>query len=153
MILRIETTANSGNIFKHDPTVEHRDRTSSTRIAPACKNTYGRSAVRELLGAVNRRYLESISALDAPSADIRVVEKVGRPARHEGRSDPGLSLFKTDDSILFQAIVRSAFTISGLRNRNLHVHLNKTTGQVSRLLKGLRLHGLIKKIGRIYKYY
>lgn len=29
----------------------------------------------------------------------------------------------------------------------------KTSGQVSRLLKRLRLHGLIKKIGRTYKYY
>jgi DNA-binding PadR family transcriptional regulator len=29
----------------------------------------------------------------------------------------------------------------------------KTLGQISRLLKRLRVHGLIKKIGRHYKYY
>ena len=30
---------------------------------------------------------------------------------------------------------------------------SKTSGQTSRLLKRLRVHGLIKKVGRTYKYY
>jgi DNA-binding IclR family transcriptional regulator len=30
---------------------------------------------------------------------------------------------------------------------------HKTSGQVSRLLKRLRVHGLLKKVGRRYKYY
>jgi len=30
---------------------------------------------------------------------------------------------------------------------------DKTSGQVSRLLKRLRVHGLLKKIGLRYKYY
>ena len=63
------------------------------------------------------------------------------------------NLLYGEDPALFQAIVRGAFAISGLRNRDLQVRLNKTPGQVSRLLKCLRLHGLIKKIGRTYKYY
>jgi len=29
----------------------------------------------------------------------------------------------------------------------------KNTGQISRLMKRLRMHGLIKKVGRTYKYY
>jgi len=32
-------------------------------------------------------------------------------------------------------------------------HLDKTSAQVTRLLKRLRVHGLIKKVGRRYKYY
>jgi len=74
-------------------------------------------------------------------------------ARHEVRSYSGFNLFQADDLNLFQAIVRGEFTISVLRNNDLQVRLNKTAGQVSRLLKRLRLHGLIKKIGRTYKYY
>jgi len=31
--------------------------------------------------------------------------------------------------------------------------VRKTSAQVSRLLKRLRLHGLIRKAGRTYKYY
>jgi len=41
-----------------------------------------------------------------------------------------------------------------LQNKNLRRYLaGKSSAQVSRLLKRLRLHGLIKKIGRTYKYY
>lgn len=152
-VLRIETTVNDVTFFKHHRRVEHRDGTTSTRFAPVRKTLYSLGVLRELLGAANRRYLEFISALDAPSAGIRVVEKVGRPTRHGGRSYPGFNLFHADDLNLFSTIVRGEFTISGLRNRDLQVRLNKTAGQVSRLLKRLRMHGLIKKIGRTYKYY
>ena len=36
----------------------------------------------------------------------------------------------------------------------MRAHLvDKTSGQVSRLLKRLRLHGLAKKVGHTYRYY
>lgn len=153
LILRIETTAKKVSFFKHHRKVEHRDGTTSTQFAPVRKTIYSLGILRELLGAANRRYLEFLSALDSPAAGIREVKKLARPARHEGRSYGGFNLFCGDDLALFQAIVRGKFTISGLRNRDLQTRLNKTAGQVSRLLKRLRLHGLIKKIGRTYKYY
>jgi DNA-binding HxlR family transcriptional regulator len=41
-----------------------------------------------------------------------------------------------------------------MTSRALHTLLpEKTTGQISRLLKRLRVHGLLKKIGHHYKYY
>ena len=55
---------------------------------------------------------------------------------------------------LLGAMVRGEFNISGLQNKTLRRHLpDKNSGQVSRLLKRLRVHGLIKKVGRTYKYY
>ncbi len=46
------------------------------------------------------------------------------------------------------------FNISGFQNKNLRQRLpEKTSGQASRLLKRLRVHGRIKKVGRTYKYY
>ncbi len=57
------------------------------------------------------------------------------------RSYPGFNLFDADDDALFQAIIRGEFNISGLQNKSLRrflPHLN--SGQVSRLLKRLRLH-------------
>ena len=46
------------------------------------------------------------------------------------------------------------FNISGLQNKSLRRHLpDRNSGQVSRLLKRLRLYGLIKKIGHTYNYY
>ena len=43
--------------------------------------------------------------------------------------------------------------INGFTNKNIRHLLNKNTGQISRLIKRLRMHGLIKKIGNRYKYY
>ena len=49
---------------------------------------------------------------------------------------------------------RYAAQIAGMQNKTLRRFLSdKTSGQVSRLLKPLRLHGLIKKIAHGYKYY
>ncbi|ODS32526.1 MAG: hypothetical protein SCARUB_02326 [Candidatus Scalindua rubra] len=44
--------------------------------------------------------------------------------------------------------------INGFQNKNIRQHLvQKTSSQVSRILKRLRLHGLIKNIRDTYKYY
>jgi len=49
--------------------------------------------------------------------------------------------------------LRGEFTISGFTNRDLCQYTDKNSGQITRLLKRLRVHGLIKKVGRRYKYY
>jgi hypothetical protein len=152
-VLRIETTANDVSFFKHHREVVHRDGTREFKLAPVRKSIYSLPDLIELLAASNRRYLEFLSALDAPDAGIREVEKLAEPVRENDRPYPGFNLFRDDDLNLFQAIVRGEFAISGLRNRNLRTLLKKSGGQVSRLLKRLRLHGLVKKIGRTYKYY
>jgi hypothetical protein len=152
-VLRIETTANNVSFFKHHRTVEHQDGTTSKKIAPVRKTIYSLGVLAELLGAANRRYLEFLSALDDPGVGPPAVEKIARPVRENHRSFRGFNLFHGDDLDLFQAIVRGEFAISGLRNRDLQQRLGRSGGQVSRFLKRLRLHGLLKKIGRTYKYY
>ena len=52
------------------------------------------------------------------------------------------------------AIARGEFNISGMQNKTLRQFLpQKNSGQMSRSLKRLRVHGLIKKVGHTYKYY
>jgi hypothetical protein len=49
---------------------------------------------------------------------------------------------------------RGEWAISGFRASDLQAHLRDlSTGRASYWLKRLRTHGLIKKIGRRYKYY
>jgi len=72
----------------------------------------------------------------------RQTRQTSQPVIREGRAFPRFNLFDTDDEALFQTILRGEFNISGLQNkllRRLLRHLN--SGQVSRLLKRLRLHG------------
>jgi predicted MarR family transcription regulator len=72
----------------------------------------------------------------------------------EGRRYSGFNLFDPDDENLLCSIVRGEFNISGLQNKTLRLHLPElNSGQISSLLKRLRTHGLVKKVGRTYKYY
>jgi hypothetical protein len=58
------------------------------------------------------------------------------------------------DAALLRLLVRGEFAIGGMTARAVHALLpDKTSGQISRLLKRMRVHGLLKKIGRRYKYY
>lgn len=154
-VLRIETTANDVTFFKHRRKVEHRDGSSSMKVAPVKKTIYSLPVMRELMGAANRRYLEFLSALDDPTPGLKDLLKISKRIRdHHQRSHRGFNLFDGDDLTLFEAIVAGEFTISGFQNRHLRAMLpGKSSSQISRLLKCLRTHGLIKKIGKTYKYY
>lgn len=153
LILRIETTVNDVSFFKHYRKVEHRDGSSELKTAALKKSIYSLPALLDLMWASNRRYLEFISTLDDPTAGLRDLEKIARPVREDGRSLPGFNLFDGEDLDLFVALERGEFNISGVANRNLRELLSKSGHQVSRLLKKLRVHGLIKKVGHCYKYY
>lgn len=154
LVLRIETTTNDVTFFKHHREVEHRTGTKETQLAPMQKTIYSLAPLRELLAAANRRYLEFLSQLVDPSAGVRKVEKLAAPVRHNRRTYRGFNLFAPDDLKLFVAMASGGFTISGFQNSTLRRKLPDRTGpQISRLLKCLHLHGLIKKVGRTYKYY
>ena len=103
--------------------------------------------------ASNRRYLEFISTLDDPSSALKDLEKIALAVRKGERSLRGFNLFAGDDLDMFQTLLRGEFNISGFQNKDLAQRLQKGGRQVSWLLKRLRCHGLIKKVGRCYKYY
>ncbi len=154
LVLRIETTVNDVAFFRHHRTVEHRHGTSETKLAPMQKTIYSLGPLRELLLAANRRYLAFLSDLTDPTAGVQRVERLAEPVRQEARSYPGFNLFSSQDLDLFLALTRGEWQISGFRNAALRRVLpDRSAPQVSRLLKRLHVHGLIKKIGRTYKYY
>ncbi len=153
-ILRIETMVNDVSFFRHYRKVEHRDGTSSMKQAPVQKTIYSLPVLAELCRAANRRYLEFISALDDPSDGLKNIRKIAQPVREAGRKYRGFNLLAAEYQQLFQIIARGEQHISGFTNRSLRkILLEKSSSQISRLLKRLRMHGLIKKIGCSYKYY
>jgi hypothetical protein len=154
LILRIETTVNDVSFFKHYREVEHRDGSKEMKYAAMQKTIYSLPALRELLLAANRRYLEFLSALEDNTAGTAKLNKISRKAEDAGRSYRGFNFFDDQDQKLFESLARGEFSISGFQSKNLRQQLqDKTNGQISRLLKRLRIHGLIKKIGKTYKYY
>jgi len=154
IILRIETTVNDVSFFKHHRKVEQRDGTSVYKLAPLKKSIYSLPDLVGLMAASNRRYLEFISTLEDSSMGTKDLRKVSKPAEENGRNYRGFNFFSEEDDIILSAIVRGEFTISGLRNKDLcRLVDGKTPAWISRCLKRLRVHGLIKRIGLTYKYY
>jgi hypothetical protein len=118
------------------------------------KGLYSLPALQQFCEAANRRYLEFLSQLDDPTPGLKNVEKISEPVEHNDRSYRGFNLFYGDDLDMLRAIARGEFALTGLRNSWLRTVIPRLTGaQVSRLLKRLHLHGLIKKAARTYKYH
>jgi hypothetical protein len=139
LILRIETTVNDLTFFKHYREVEHRDGSGETKWASMQKPIYSLPALRELLEAAQRRYLEFLPAIDDRRTGRNKLEKLSQPVEQEGRRYSGFNLFDADDEKLLCSLVRGEFNISGLQNKTLRHHLPEfSSGQVSRLIKRLR---------------
>ena len=118
------------------------------------KSLYSLPPLRAALRAAHHRYLEFMSTLADPSAGVEKLRKLSETVIEHERSYRGFNLFCQEDQQLIQVLARGEFNIRGLQNRTLRDHLpDKSSGQVSRLLKRLRLHGFVKKVGRTYRYY
>lgn len=154
LILRIETTVDNVSFFKHYREVEHKDGTRCMGWAPMKKTIYSLAPLRELLLASNRRYLEFISAIEDDKAGTGKLNKISQPVVDNDRNYRGFNFFDPQDQKLFESLGRGEFNISGFQNRDLRRRLkDRNSGQISRTMKRLRVHGLIKKVGRTYKYY
>lgn len=154
LILRIETTTNDVSFFQHYREVEHRDGTRNLAWAGMKKTIYSLHPLRQSLAAANHRYLQFISSIDDSSTGIRYLNRLSRTVIDNERSFRGFNFFDDEDQTLFETLVRGEFNISGFQNKHLRLHLTDKTGpQMSRILKRLRLHGLVKKVGGTYKYY
>ena len=99
-------------------------------------------------------YLEFISAIATPEIGIVRLQKLTRPVIENHHSYKGFNLLAEEDAKIMRTIVRGEFMISGFSARDLRrVLTDKTSAQISRLIKRLRVHGLIKRVGKRYKYY
>lgn len=156
LILRIETTANDVTFFKHHRKVEQRDGTVVYKLAPLKKSIYSLDPdLRTLLYAANRRYLEFLSDLEDPSSGITALQTLSEKSTDaNGRTHKGLNFFDANDQAALQTLARGEFAISGLRHREMRKHLpDRSPAQISSLLKRFRTHGMIRRIGRSYKYH
>lgn len=153
-ILRIETTVNNISFFKHYRTVEHRDGKPEEKLAPLKKNIYSLNILQEHLKASNQRYLQFISTIEDSKVGKNNLQKLSRSEVQTGRSYKGFNIFDEHDYNILNTILRGEFNISGFRNKDIKLFIpGKSSSQISRVLKRLNLHGLIRKVGKTYKYY
>jgi len=154
IVLRIETTVNNVTFFSQYRQVRHRDGTCEMRQASMPKTLYSLAPLRELLVAANRRYLAFISEIETPAVGVPLLNQLTQTRTENQHTYKGFNFLADEDAAVLRTLLRGEFAISGLTHKAVQQALpNKTSGQVSRLLKRLRVHGLLKKVGKRYKYY
>lgn len=152
-ILRIETATSDVSFFKHFREVVHRDGTRTEKDAPMQKTIYSLTPLQAILQAANRRYLEFISAIEDQKVGREKLNQITTKTIKENRTYRGFNFFDKNDEQLLQTIARGEFNIYGFRSKHFKQFINKNSSQISRIIKRLHVHGLIKKVRNTYKYY
>jgi len=153
-ILRIETTSNDVSKFFIYRQVHHRDGSLEMKYASAPKDIFYMNDISNKMFMANNRYIEYISAFEEHSVERKKLDRVTEKVVENNRSYRGINFFSKDDEALLKTIMLGEFNINGFRNKDIRRKLkNKKPGQISRIIKNLRLHGILKKVAKRYKYY
>ena len=154
LILRIETTVNDVSFFDDLRIVQQRDGTQTLKRAKLKKSIYSLPTLQQKLQAANERYLLFLSAFQTPELGVAKLQQLTATVNDNDHRYKGFHLLDEEDTSIFRALLRGEFAIAGFTNKLLRQALpDKNSGQITRLLKRLHLHGLVKRIGRTYKYY
>jgi len=154
LILRIEVTVYDVTFFSHYRQVNHRDATTSMQWAPMKKTIYSLPALQEVAMAATNRYLKFVSAIETHEVGVEKLHQLTETQADKHHRYKGFNLLAQEDASLFRLLLRGEFVLTGFANKDLRRLLSdKNSGQVTRLLKRLRAHGLIKRAGKRYRYY
>lgn len=111
----------------------------------------------------NNRYLEALAAADTSTPVGTLLEGMDRPVTFKGYRVRGLRAWSADDLALFKAVSRGEHCITGFRNADLQAVLYDTpaktpeerrrrSARVTRLIRLLRAHRLVRKVPRSRRY-
>lgn len=161
-VLRVETTINDPGGFKVFRTKEGESR-GKPEWLPMRKGIADLHRRAQVSQASNERYIEALAAVDQETPFGDLLDAVSRPVTWNGARVRGLRPWAADDLALVRAVSRGEFCLNGFRNRDLQPLLYETpaaspkerrrrSGRVSRLLRLLRAHGLIRKLPKSHRY-
>jgi len=152
-ILRIETTVNKPQELRSKRSVKHRDGTTSNQVAYLSKSIYSIYLIRQISHTANKRYLETLACFDDNSKGSNKLESIANAVYHNHRSYAGFNICKKSDLRLIRVIDRGEFAIGGIRNKDIRSLLpDLSSSTVSRILRRMRDHQLIRKIAHGYRY-
>lgn len=116
----------------------------------------------EVSHAANQRYLTALASVTGTIRMAEVAQEICQPIVREAKRYRAINPWGKEDGALLEAISRGEFAINGLRNRDLQRLLYKTkpteieqrrrAGAVTRKLRLLRGHGLLKKVSGTHRY-
>jgi len=161
-VFRAEMTMNQPDMFRvyrHTQGQEHR---TSKSLLPLRKGVADIVVRTQVSQRINERFMDNLAAARCETPVRDLVDAVVKPFTKEGRRVRALDPTGKDRALL-QAIRDPKFCISGLCNRDLRELLATHSGykdmnekqlsaKITRQLRLLRDHGLIRKLPRQKRY-
>jgi len=162
-VLRVETTIANTTDFKvfRPP---HDDPEGTLDWRPLRKGVADLHRRAQVSQSSNDAYLDGLAAVNDNTPAAHLFDAVSRHTSYRGRRVRALRLGDPSDIALLRAISRGEFATSGFRNRDLRallfpakrnlsdVEIRRISARVTRLLRILRAHGVIKKIPKSHRY-
>jgi hypothetical protein len=160
-VLRFETTINAPGAFKVYRPKEGgpEEEKSWRRMRQGVADLYRRAEVSQ---GCNERYAASLAKVDSEQELGALLAPLTRSVKWEKANARGLQPFGKDAELL-AALGDGAWALNGLRNQDLQSRLfagkvktapekRSRAGKVTRLLRLLRAHGVLKKIPKTHRY-
>lgn len=160
--LRVETTINQPGMFQVHRRAQGEPDTKPKRRLPLRKGVADiplRAAVSQ---EINDRLIAQLATCREDKPASEVFDAVSQPLKKQGRRVRALDLLGKDRALL-EILSDPEFAISGITNKALRKRLcespgysgrseKQQRGKVTRSLRLLRDHGLIRKMPRQFKY-
>lgn len=160
-VLRIETTINKTEEFRvyrakqGDPGGKKTWRPLQRSVGELWRRA-------QVSAAANGRYLAALASVTQKTPVGQVAVDVCRAVVKAGRRHRALNPWNEKDALLLQAVSRGEYAINGLRNRDLRRQLwtkvgtdqqeRRRASAVTRQLRLLRAHGLLRKVSGTHRY-
>ena len=160
--LRVETTINDPGKFKVFRHKQGQDGNEAKQRLPMRKGVMDTPLRAAVSQDVNNRLMADLATLKEKTPICDIMDDLISPITKHGRSFRGLDPVGKDRKLIL-SFSDPAFMISGFTNKMLRMRLSDTTfgshrtdkqlsAKISRHLKLLRIHGIIRKLPRQNRY-
>jgi hypothetical protein len=160
-VLRAEFTMNQPSGYKVFRPKDGTDQCAWQGLRKGVADLHRRAEVSQ---GCNGRYLKALAAADDPVTLQERLDKISRRTELKGRAVRALRPHDPEDLALFAAVNRAEFADNGMRNADLRQllygsedglspeEIRRRSGRVTRKLRLLRAHGLIRKRPKTHRY-
>jgi hypothetical protein len=165
-VLRVETTINDAHDIKVYRPKEGARKNAKKQWRPLRKGIADLHRRAQVSESANQRYLASMASASQTIPLHQLTDKVCRAVTFQGRRVRALNPLAEQDAALLRAVGQGEFLLNGFRNRDLRALLHprppaanpdpqtdkRLAAAVTRKLRLLRAHGMIRKVPKTHRY-
>lgn len=162
-ILRVETTINDPKDFKvlRQKQGDEHGKKEWLRMRKGIADLYARAQVSD---ASNKRYIEALVSFNTSKTIAELVSPICKANKLNNKRVRPIRPWEEGDKLLLQTANKGNYVLSGFRNRDLFAVFNppkkkisevekkRKKARITRQIRILRGHGIVKKVAHSHRY-